>query len=105
MIDSKPEFLTFAQVCSLLDITATEFSTLRDQGLIACYESGQTQTYPADALQISQKLLELGRERHWAAPTLAWYADLLLASTIGRTLLIPLHGEERFTVSSPRNWL
>ncbi len=105
MADSKPVFLTFAQACRVLDVTAAEFAALRDQGLIACYEYQQTQTYPADMLQISRKLVELGRERHWAESTLAWYADLLLASTIGRTLLIPLHGEERFSALSPKNWL
>ncbi|MHB8626511.1 MAG: hypothetical protein ACYDBJ_03205 [Aggregatilineales bacterium] len=105
MANNKTTFLTFAQACSALNVTATEFATLREHGLIACYEHEQVQTYPADTLEISQKLLELGRTRHWASPTLAWYADLLLASTIGRTLLLPLHGEERFTAPSPQNWL
>ena len=100
------EELTFAQACAELGISSTELATLRERGLVACLRRGHRQVYPREALTLTRHLLELGRARGWESGTLAWFADLIFAAQVGRTILLPAGDHEPpAPPRPPRNWL
>ena len=100
------EGLTFGQACAMLAVSSTELASLREQGLVACLRRGSRQVYPREALMLTRRLLSLGRERDWAPATLCWYADLVFAGQIGRTILLPTPaGEAPQPLQPPRSWL
>lgn len=82
--------LTFNEACGFLQLSSREVASLRKQGLVACVTRDGRQIYPRTALQLTARLLALGRIRGWMPDTLAWYADLTFASEIGRVVLLPL---------------
>lgn len=85
---------TFSEACEYLSLPPDELAALRERGLVACsYQDGK-QVYPQDALDISQHLIALQRERGWTYPTLAWYADLVFATEVGRAILLPIQDEQ-----------
>lgn len=83
------EGLTFAGACEALSISSGDLTALREAGLVACLRRKGRQIYPRAALDLSRILLNLGRERDWDTPTLCWYADLVFAAEVGRTILLP----------------
>ncbi len=100
------EELTFAQACAELGISSRELASLRERGLVACLRRGQRQVYPREALLLTRYLLDLGRARGWGAGTLAWFADLVFAAQVGRSILLPATGDQLPTRPRPhRNWL
>jgi hypothetical protein len=90
MTTRASEELSFGEACSLLQLPSGEVSNLRKQGLVACIHRDGRQLYPRTALQLTAALLALGKRRGWSAETLAWFADLVFASEIGRVVLLPL---------------
>ncbi len=86
--------LTFAQACEYLSVSPDEMASLREQGLVAYLETDGHLLYPVIGLELTGKLLQLGRERNWKAGTLAWYADLLFTAEIGRAILLPIRAEQ-----------
>lgn len=100
------EGLTFAQACETLGVSSTELVELRDRGLVACVRRNSRQVYPREALGLTRRLLSLGRERGWPHETLCWYADLIFAAQVGRTILLPaLAGDDAPASHAPRSWL
>src|SRR5579859_6807523 len=89
--------MNFTRACEYLTLSPDEFVKLRDHGLIACLHANGKQSYPTDALAITQRLLKLGRERSWEYTTLAWYADLMFATEVGRAILLPMDGATKAT--------
>ena len=83
------EGLNFAAACAMLGVGAGDLTALREVGLVACLRRKGRQVYPRAALQITRLLLNVGRERGWEPATVAWYADLVFASQVGRTILLP----------------
>lgn len=81
--------LTFAAACELLGLGAGDLTALREVGLVACLRRKGRQVYPRAALHLTRLLLGVGRERGWEPATVAWYADLVFASQVGRTILLP----------------
>lgn len=81
--------LTFAAACEALGVSSGDLTALREAGLVACLRRKGRQIYPRAALDLSRILLHLGRERNWEPATLCWYADLLFAAEVGRTILLP----------------
>jgi hypothetical protein len=105
------EGLTFAGACEALGVPAGELTALREAGLVACLRRKGRQVYPRPALTLTRILRELGAERDWDAPTLCWYADLVFAAQVGRTILLPtlsLGGSgagEAAALDPPGSWL
>jgi hypothetical protein len=88
--------LTFAAACEALGLASGDLTALREAGLVACLRRKGRQIYPRAALDLTRILLNLGRERGWEPQTLCWYADLVFAAEVGRTILLPslsLNGE------------
>ena len=83
------EGLTFAGACEALAVASADLTALREAGLVACVRRKGRQVYPRAALRLSRILLALGRERDWEPATLCWYADLVFAAQVGRTILLP----------------
>src|SRR6266849_4352049 len=81
---------SFSQACEYLSLAPDDLVTLRERGLVACLSVSGKQVYPQTALNITKHLLKLGRERHWEPETLAWYADLVFATEVGRAILLPI---------------
>ncbi len=96
---------SFAQACAHLGVAPADLVALRDQGLVACIEQQGRQVYPQTALQLTELLLALGRERNWSPATLAWYADLAFAAEVGRTILLPTTGPTTTPLSLGTSWL
>jgi hypothetical protein len=100
------EELTFAQACEELGVSSTELAGLREGGLVACIRRGTRQFYPREPLILTRHLLNLGRSRGWEVATLCWFADLMFAGQVGRTLLLPSTSREPIaSPRPPRNWL
>jgi hypothetical protein len=104
--------LTFAGACELLGVSSGELTALREVGLVACVRRKGRQVYPRAALHLSRILLGVGRERDWDATTLCWFADLVFAAQVGRTILLPslsLGGattnEHAGALDPPGSWL
>lgn len=98
--------LTFAQACEELAVASTELAGLREQGLVACLRRGNRQFYPRESLALTRHLLGLGQARGWEAGTLCWFADLMFAAQVGRTVLLPSTGREALApLHPPKNWL
>ncbi|HEY8600842.1 MAG TPA: hypothetical protein VIL85_20565 [Thermomicrobiales bacterium] len=103
--------LTFAGACEALGVSSGELTTLREAGLVACLRRKGRQIYPRAALDLTRILLSLGAERDWDTATLCWYADLVFAAEVGRTILLPslsLGGDTREGVGAldpPGSWL
>ena len=103
--------LTFAGACEALGVSSGELTTLREAGLVACLRRKGRQIYPRAALDLSRILLDLGAERDWDTRTLCWYADLVFAAEVGRTILLPslsLGGDAREAngaLDPPGSWL
>ncbi|MCC7451979.1 MAG: hypothetical protein IT324_31530 [Anaerolineae bacterium] len=96
---------SFAEACEYLNLTPDLFSTLRDQGLIACFNPESKPIYPTVALDITRRLMTLGAERQWEQATLAWYADLVFATEVGRSILLPISQDAASTSVKPTSWL
>ena len=62
---------------------------LRKRGLVVPTLVGGKHVYSLTILDITRHLLTLGRKRNWSYDTLAWYADLVFATQIGRAMLLP----------------
>src|SRR5438105_4664681 len=86
--------LNFMQACEYLSLSPDELVSLREQGLVACRGADDHQFYPKTGLEITRHLLQLRRERNWAVAAIAWYADLLFTSEIGRAILLPIRAEQ-----------
>ena len=104
--------LTFAGACALLGVSSGELTALREVGLVACLRRNGRQLYPRHALTLSRILLGLGQARDWQPATLCWYADLVFAAQVGRTILLPslsLGGaaahEPASALDPPGSWL
>ncbi len=103
--------LTFAGACEALAVSSGELTALREAGLVACLRRKGRQIYPRAALDLSRILLGLGEERDWDTHTLCWYADLVFAAEVGRTILLPslsLGGDTREghgALDPPGSWL
>ncbi len=103
--------LTFAGACEALGVSSGELTALREAGLVACLRRKGRQIYPRAALDLSRILLDLGAERDWDTHTLCWYADLVFAAEVGRTILLPslsLGGDAREAngaLDPPGSWL
>jgi len=103
--------LTFAGACEALAVSSGELTALREAGLVACLRRKGRQIYPRAALDLSRILLGLGEERDWDTATLCWYADLVFAAEVGRTILLPslsLGGNTREgngALDPPGSWL
>lgn len=103
--------LTFAGACEALAVSSGELTALREAGLVACLRRKGRQIYPRAALDLSRILLSLGEERDWDTHTLCWYADLVFAAEVGRTILLPslsLGGDTREghgALDPPGSWL
>lgn len=103
--------LTFAGACEALGVSSGELTTLREAGLVACLRRKGRQIYPRAALDLSRILISLGEERDWDTHTLCWYADLVFAAEVGRTILLPslsLGGDAREghgALDPPGSWL
>lgn len=95
--------LSFSDACEYLSLSAEAFVSLREQGLIAFRMTTEGQAYLKESLEITQRLLEIGRTRGWSVETLVWYADLLFASNVGRAIFLPLH--ERAGNMPSQTWL
>src|SRR3569623_2056143 len=80
--------LTFAGACELLGVSSGDLTALREVGLVACVRRKGRQVYPRAALHLSRILLGIGCERDWDAATLCWFADLVFAAQVGRTILL-----------------
>jgi hypothetical protein len=95
MIDKAlPDGLNFTQACEYLSVSPDELAALREHGLAACLEINGYQLYPETGVALTRYLLQMGRERSWQESTLAWYADLLFTSEIGRAILLPIRAEQ-----------
>jgi hypothetical protein len=103
--------LTFAGTCEALAVSSGELTALREAGLVACLRRKGRQIYPRAALDLTRILLGLGEERDWDTHTLCWYADLVFAAEVGRTILLPslsLGGDTREghgALDPPGSWL
>jgi hypothetical protein len=97
--------LSFAASCNYLTLSPDDLVELREQGLVACVNQNGKQIYPQVALNITRRLLALGQQRGWANAALAWYADLVFATEVGRAILLPISGEGKVGASSSTNWL
>ena len=103
--------LTFAGACEALAVSSGELTALREAGLVACLRRKGRQIYPRAALDLTRILLGLGEERDWDTHTLCWYADLVFAAEVGRTILLPslsLGGDTREghgALDPPGSWL
>src|SRR5205085_5654425 len=64
--------LSFAQACAFLSLAPKDLARLREHGLLVCLEQGGRQLYPESALQLTRLLWDIGQEREWSLPTLAW---------------------------------
>jgi hypothetical protein len=94
--------LNFTQACEYLALSPDEMVTLREQRLAASFEIDGRQLYPKTSLELTRQLLQIGRKRSWSIATLAWYADLLFTSEIGRAILLPIRAEQ---MGSEVSWL
>lgn len=101
---SRTGALDFSQACTYLGLTPDEFTALGAQGLVPRVKGGNTHTYDQNVLALTQRLLALGDTHAWEPATLAWFADLVFASQIGRTILLPIVGNSQ-TDNPFRNWL
>jgi hypothetical protein len=97
--------LSFTQACERLGLAPADLARLREQGLVACLQKQGRQVYPVAALDLTSQLLELGHERGWTPPTLAWYADLVFAAEVGRAILLPTTRLDAPLVAGPTSWL
>src|ERR1700690_775281 len=97
--------LNFTQACSYLEILPDDFTQLRRKGFIACINDAGRQSYPQPSLTLTRKLLSLGESYGWSHDTLAWYADLVFATEVGRAILLPLVGNTVSSRNSFTNWL
>ena len=97
--------LNFNQACEYLSLQPSEMVKLRDIGLLAAIESENGQRYLRTHLDLTLHLLHIGTRRGWTYDILAWYADLLFASNIGRAILLPLHEKERRTALAANTWI
>lgn len=101
---SRTGALDFSQACAYLGLSSEEFTALGAQGLVPRVKGGNTHTYNQNVLALTQRLLALGDTHAWEPATLAWFADLVFASQIGRTILLPIVGNSQ-TDNPFRNWL
>jgi hypothetical protein len=97
--------LTFNEACEYLALGPAEVVALREQGLIAAFGRAGDQEYPKSSLELTQRLLRIGTERGWSTSTLAWYADLIFATEVGRSILIPIPDENIPYSDLPESWL
>src|ERR1700690_2798109 len=97
--------LNFTQACSYLEILPDDFTQLRRKGFIACINDAGRQSYPQPSLTLTRKLLSLGESYGWSYETLAWYADLVFATEVGRAILLPLTSHQNTTTHLPNSWL
>lgn len=97
--------LNFTQACQYLELTSDEFTELRRQGLVASLNQSGRQAYPQQALELTRQLLRLGQIHGWGIPTLAWYADLVFATEVGRAILLPIVDKEMPAYALPTSWL
>lgn len=98
--------LTFSEACSYLGLSSQDLASLREQGLIACTHRRDRQVYPRQALELTSRILAIGRRRGWSNDTLAWYADLAFASQVGRVVLLPLaEGDSPAPSATASSWL
>lgn len=93
--------LSFFQACEYLSLSPAEFTALRKVGLVAQIQGA----YEQANLKVCQRLLEIGAARDWSPLTLAWYADLLFAASIGRTIFLPLREQAHLEGQAPETWL
>src|SRR5689334_17899756 len=104
-VKKKTAELSFTEACTYLGVSPADLAALREQGMAVCNVDRPHQTYPQDKLEITHRLLNLGKDRSWNTATLAWYADLLFAAEIGRAILLPIHDGEIGSTPTPANWL
>jgi hypothetical protein len=97
--------LTFAEACEYLALAPDELVTLRELGLVACRHEEGRQIYPEEALRITQQLLKLAQRQVWTKDTLAWFADLSFAASIGRVLLVPIEMPDENSERLSTTWL
>jgi hypothetical protein len=97
--------LNFTQACRFLDLTPEDFTELRRQGFVACINVDDKQIYPHPVLEFAQQLLLIGQTHSWGSETLAWYADLVFTTEIGRAILLPLMDKKMSVRSLPTSWL
>jgi hypothetical protein len=91
---ATPADLNFTQTCEYLALSPEEMVVLREQRLVASLEIDGRQLYPKTGLELTRQLLQIGHKRGWSIATLAWYADLLFTSEIGRAILLPIRAEQ-----------
>src|SRR5215218_6470784 len=101
----KTAELSFMEACTYLGVSPADLVALREQGLAVCTIERPHQTYPQDKLEITHRLLNLGKNRSWNTATLAWYADLLFVAEVGRAILLPIHDDETHSTLTPTSWL
>lgn len=97
--------LSFIKACEYLGLTPDDFTRLREAHLIQPVTEGAQQQYRPEGLRLARALLTIGERRGWRYPTLAWFADLAFACEVGRSILLPLPGQELTGSALPLNWL
>lgn len=97
--------LTFAEACEYLSISPDDMVRLRDARLVAVLRQGGRQTYPTEALDITNRLLHLTEAHGWSTDTLAWYGDLCFFNSFGQTQVRPIDETLEPTWAQPLSWL
>ena len=95
--------LTFAEACEYLALSPDDLASLREAGLVACIREQGKQIYPREALGITQRFLNLRTKQRWSQGTLAWFADLCFAASVGRSVWLPIDMPTTKQLSS--SWL
>lgn len=105
MANKKQEVADFSEACAFLAISPNEFTALREAGLIIAQPEPGRQLYSQSVLKLAQKLLQLAKVRAWSLPTLAWYADLIFATEVGRSITLSNRDGHPETATPTVNWL
>lgn len=96
---------SFSEACEYLSLPPADFTVLREQGLVVALIESGNQFYPKLELDLVSILLKIEAERGWSHTTIAWYADLVLAMEVGRSILLPIPDNDLSPLDPSTNWL